>query len=97
MQHLSMAVFRAVENRCSMVRSTASGQTCGIDPNGKILAMGEPFAEIQLTVEIPVVKPDSLYTKYGDFFPRICTAAAFLVLIAGLGGHIIKMLKGRKQ
>ncbi|MFP3089154.1 apolipoprotein N-acyltransferase [Treponema sp. TIM-1] len=97
MQHLSMAVFRAVENRCSMVRSTASGQTCGIDPNGRILAMAEPFAEVQLTVEIPVVKSDSLYTRYGDFFPRICTAAAFLVLIAGLGGHIIKMRKGRKQ
>jgi apolipoprotein N-acyltransferase len=98
MQHLSMAVFRAVENRRSMVRSTASGQTCGIDPNGKILAMAEPFAETQLTVEIPLVKPDSLYTKYGDFFARICTAAAVVILIAGMGGHIIKkMSKGRKQ
>ncbi|MDR2098103.1 MAG: apolipoprotein N-acyltransferase, partial [Spirochaetaceae bacterium] len=28
MQHLSMAVFRSVENRRSMTRSTASGQTC---------------------------------------------------------------------
>jgi apolipoprotein N-acyltransferase len=97
MQHLSMAVFRAVENRRSMVRATASGQTCGIDPNGKILAMAEPFAEIQLTVEIPMVKSDSLYTQYGDFFPRICTAAAFIVLIAGGGGHIIRMLKGKKR
>jgi apolipoprotein N-acyltransferase len=98
MQHLSMAVFRAVENRCSMVRSTASGQTCGIDPNGKILAMAEPFAETQLIVEIPRVKPDSLYIKYGDFFARICTAAAVVILIAGIGGHIIKkMPKGRKQ
>ncbi|MDR0689812.1 MAG: apolipoprotein N-acyltransferase [Spirochaetaceae bacterium] len=98
MQHLSMAVFRAVENRCSMVRSTASGQTCGIDPNGKILAMAEPFVETQLTVEIPLVKPDSLYAKYGDFFARICTAAAVIILIVGTGGHIIKkMLKGRKQ
>ena len=98
MQHLSMAVFRAVENRRSMVRSTASGQTCGIDPNGKILAMAEPFVETQLTLEIPLVKPDSLYTKYGDFFARICTAAAVVILIVGIGGHIIKkMLKGRKQ
>jgi apolipoprotein N-acyltransferase len=97
MQHLSMAVFRAVENRRSMVRATASGQTCGIDPNGRLLAMAEPFAEIQLTVDIPVVKSDSFYTRHGDFFPRICTAAAFFVLIAGLGGHIIKMLKGRKR
>ncbi|MDR1107970.1 MAG: apolipoprotein N-acyltransferase, partial [Spirochaetaceae bacterium] len=97
MQHLSMAVFRAVENRRSMVRSTASGQTCGIDPNGRILAMAEPFTETQLTLEIPLVKPDSLYTKFGDFFPRICTGAAVFLLIAGLGGRILKMRKGRKQ
>ncbi|MDR2629948.1 MAG: apolipoprotein N-acyltransferase [Spirochaetaceae bacterium] len=97
MQHLSMAVFRAVENRRSMVRSTASGQTCGIDPNGRILAMAEPFAETQLTVEIPMVKPNSWYTKYGDFFAQLCTAAAVLGLFAGLGGRIIKMLKGRKR
>jgi apolipoprotein N-acyltransferase len=96
MQHLSMAVFRAVENRRSMVRSTASGQTCGIDANGRILAMAEPFIETQLTVAIPVVKSDSLYTKHGDFFARFCTAAAVFLLIAGLGGGIIKKRKGRK-
>ena len=48
-QHLSMAVFRSVENRVPTVRSTTTGQTCIIDPNGRILAMAEPFARATFT------------------------------------------------
>jgi apolipoprotein N-acyltransferase len=90
MQHLSMAVFRAVENRRSMVRSTASGQTAAIDPNGKILAMAEPFTESYLNVEIPVVTPLSLYTRYGDYLGKAFTWAALLLLISGLILYIIR-------
>jgi apolipoprotein N-acyltransferase len=94
MQHLSMAVFRAVENRRSLVRSTASGQTCGIDPNGRILAMAEPFAETQLTVEVPVMKAGTLYTKNGDFLPVIFTAAGVLLLISGA---LLRLYQRRKR
>jgi apolipoprotein N-acyltransferase len=93
MQHLSMAVFRAVENRRSMVRSTASGQTCAIDPNGKILAMAEPFTEAQLTVEIPVVTPAALYTRYGDFLPLLCMGIGFVMLLTGVVLRIINVNK----
>ncbi|MDR2784991.1 MAG: apolipoprotein N-acyltransferase, partial [Treponema sp.] len=83
MQHLSMAVFRAVENRRSMARSTASGQTCGIDPNGKILAMAEPFAEAFLNVDLPVVKKTTIYTRFGDIWGQIFTVCALILLLAG--------------
>jgi apolipoprotein N-acyltransferase len=83
MQHLSMAVFRAVENRRSMARSTASGQTCGIDPNGKILAMAEPFTEAFLNVDLPVVKKTTIYTRFGDIWGQFFTVCALLVLFAG--------------
>ncbi|MDR0561931.1 MAG: apolipoprotein N-acyltransferase [Spirochaetaceae bacterium] len=89
MQHLSMSVFRAVENRRSMVRSTASGQTCGIDPNGKIIAMAKPFTETQLTVEVPIVAPKSRYTEYGDFFPILCIAVGGILLIFGIISGIL--------
>ncbi|MDR2371300.1 MAG: apolipoprotein N-acyltransferase [Treponema sp.] len=89
-QHLSMAVFRAVENRRSMARSTASGQTCGIDPGGRIIAMAPPFTESWTTVELPVITPDTLYTAWGDFFPALFTAAAALLLISGFIRRIMK-------
>jgi apolipoprotein N-acyltransferase len=90
MQHLSMAVFRSVENRRSMVRSTASGQTCGIDPNGRIIAMAKPFMETQLTVQIPVVTSETRYTEYGDFLPLVCIAVGCILLILGI---ILNMIK----
>jgi apolipoprotein N-acyltransferase len=90
MQHLSMAVFRAVENRRSMVRSTASGQTCAIDPNGRILAMAEPFTESYISAEVPVVTPLTLYTRFGDYLGLAFTLAAFLVLIVGIILYIIR-------
>jgi apolipoprotein N-acyltransferase len=83
MQHLSMAVFRAVENRRSMVRSTASGQTCAIDPNGKILAMAEPFTETQLTATVPIVSVNSFYTRYGDFLPYISIVMVIVLMLVG--------------
>ncbi|MDR1900825.1 MAG: apolipoprotein N-acyltransferase [Treponema sp.] len=92
-QHLSMAVFRSVENRRSMVRSTSSGQTCGIDPNGKVLAMAPPFTESYLTVSVPVVRPSTIYTEYGDFLPLICISMLILILIIGFILFIIRLIK----
>ncbi|MDR1863312.1 MAG: apolipoprotein N-acyltransferase [Treponema sp.] len=91
MQHLSMAVFRAVENRRSMARSTASGQTCSIDPNGRILAMAEPFTEAALAVTVPIVGSVSFYTRFGDWLPLVFIAAALALLIAGIVFRIIKL------
>ncbi|MDR2633630.1 MAG: apolipoprotein N-acyltransferase [Treponema sp.] len=93
MQHFSMALFRAVENRRSLVRSTASGQTCAIDPNGAVIAMAEPFVETQLTVQVPVITMNSWYTQYGDFLPRGCVVAALILLILGIGGCILRYIK----
>ncbi|MDR2403910.1 MAG: apolipoprotein N-acyltransferase [Spirochaetaceae bacterium] len=98
MQHLGMAVFRAVENRRAMVRSTASGQTCGVDPNGRVLAMAEPFTETWLTVEVPIVQPRTLYTRYGDLWAWLFVLAAGIVLLIGIFRRIIRASsKGRNQ
>jgi len=88
-QHLSMAVFRTVENGRSMVRSTASGQTCGITPDGRIIALAPPFTPAWLTVAIPIVKGDTLYTRRGDYLGIGCTIAAFSLLLLGGLAYII--------
>jgi apolipoprotein N-acyltransferase len=93
MQHLSMAVFRAVENRRAMVRATASGMTCGIDPNGKIIAMAEPFKETSLTVNVPLMKVTSLYTRFGDWMGVLFTILGVLFLCSGLLKYCIISLK----
>lgn len=86
-QHLAMARFRCVENRIPAVRSTASGQTCIIDPNGKILVMAEPFTKTFVTGEIPVIPDDAkptLYAIIGDLVGKLFSFAGFAVLLFGI-------------
>lgn len=89
-QHLSMAVFRSVENRVPTVRSTTTGQTCIIDPNGTITAMAEPFTETYLTGSIPIMDKSkkTLYTRFGDYVGVIFAVASGLLLVAGLVARI---------
>ncbi|MBR4825860.1 MAG: apolipoprotein N-acyltransferase, partial [Spirochaetaceae bacterium] len=94
-QHLSMAVFRCVENRVPAARATASGQTSFIDPNGKVLAMAEPFQKAYLIGEIPVCqnRKQTIYTYCGDFVGIIFAILGIMSLILG----IIRNLKNHKR
>lgn len=85
-QHLSMAVFRTVENRVPLVRATASGQTCIVDPNGKILIMAEPFKETVIVGEIPVLSTGkkTLYGVWGDVWGVGFALLAGLLLLIGI-------------
>ena len=96
-QHLTMAVFRAVENRRSMARSTASGQTCAIDPNGRIIAMAPPFTEAWISVEMPIVKGLTPYTRFGDFLGQVFAILSFGLLIIGGILFTIKKIKTREK
>jgi len=94
-QHLSMAVFRAVENSRSMVRSTISGQTCAIDPNGRIIEMAPPFKETWLNISVPLYNGSTIYTKHGDFTGIFFVILLVIILILGaLWCTIKKTMRG---
>jgi apolipoprotein N-acyltransferase len=96
-QHLAMAVFRAVENRRSMVRATASGQTCAIDPRGRITAMAEPFTAAFLNVRLPLLTTLSPYTRWGDWLGIFFASFAGMLLLTGTIRGILGWVKtGRK-
>ena len=80
-QHMMMGVFRAVENRRSMVRSTNGGMTVTIDPNGRILDQLEPFTDDYLISTVPVVEGGhTLYTRFGDWLGMLMVALALGML-----------------
>jgi len=82
MQHGIMAVFRSVENRRSMVRSTCSGFTTAIDPNGRFLEYLEPFTEGYLIPEVPIyTERTTLFTRLGSWFDWFSLAAALLIIV----------------
>ena len=95
MQHMTMAVFRAVENRRSVVRSTNGGMTNIIDPNGRILSRLPPFREGYLFGSVPVHRgTTTLYTRRGDWLPWVLLAAS----VVGIGVGIPRRAKlGRGQ
>jgi len=71
-QHLSMTVFRAVENRLYLVRAANTGISAIIDPTGKILAQTGIFERTVLKGEVKYIDEKTFYTAYGDLFVYLC-------------------------
>ena len=95
-QHMMHAVFRAAENRRSVIRSTNGGITCVIDPNGKIIAEIDPFIEGYLVADVPVyTETETVYTRYGDWFGAAAVVLSLLILIYGVA--IKTVLKGKSK
>jgi apolipoprotein N-acyltransferase len=68
-QHLTMALFRAVENHKPMIRAANTGFSAFIDARGRITQKSELFQEAVLEGRIQV-RPSSptFYARYGDLF-----------------------------
>ena len=87
-QHLSMAPFRAVENRVPVFRCANGGISCIIDGFGRVGEM-QILPEDQdgfliNSVTLTNAKKRTIYTRYGDWFPIIC-----FVISLGLIGILL--------
>jgi apolipoprotein N-acyltransferase len=80
-QHFSMAVFRAIENRRSLVRSANTGISGFIDPVGRVLTETPIFKEASLTMGVPLLRVSTLYTRWGDIFPRGCLVVLIFMIV----------------
>ena len=95
LQHLSMAVFRSVENRVPSVRATSSGETSIVDINGRVVKSIPSFESNFLVGEIPVIddyKP-TIYTLLGDYVGIVFVFLTFILLSVG----IILRVKDKKS
>ncbi|MBI4589990.1 MAG: apolipoprotein N-acyltransferase [Candidatus Rokubacteria bacterium] len=82
-QHLAMAVFRAVEHRTFLVRSANTGISAIIDPRGRIREQSAIFREAVLVGKIGRQADETIYTRVGDLFAWAATAGS---ASAGLWG-----------
>ena len=85
-QHLSMTVFRAVENRLYVVRAANTGVSAIIDATGRITAQTDLIVRTFLTGPVKIHRLETFYTKYGDLFVFFCTIA-LLVIFYKPGGR----------
>ncbi|MDC7225271.1 MAG: apolipoprotein N-acyltransferase [Spirochaetales bacterium] len=97
MQHMAMGVFRAVENRRTMVRGTNAGITCTIEPDGEITAMIAPFEENYMINTVPVYEETTtLYTRWGDWFAVLNLVVTLTVLAAGIVVSLVRIINRRR-
>ena len=85
-QSLAMYVFRAVENRIAMVRSSPTGISAIIQPDGRVTGRVEGkngkdlYVSGVLIDDIPLANGKSFYTRHGDVF-ALATIGALALLI----------------
>ena len=83
-QHLSMTVFRAVENRVPLVRATNTGISAIIDSKGHVRGMTPLFQEAILAGEVRLGTGDTFYSRYGDLFAISCLILSGFILLTTL-------------
>ena len=81
-QHLSMTIFRAVENRLSFIRATNTGVSAIIDSHGMMHETTPLFEEAIVTGQVRFGEGSTVYNRFGDFFARLCLVAT--IVIGGL-------------
>nr|WP_320010342.1 apolipoprotein N-acyltransferase [uncultured Desulfobulbus sp.] len=83
-QSLAMAVFRAVENKRSLIRSANTGISGFIDPLGRVISQTALFEEDALVARVPMVDIMTVFNKQGfRFGSASALALAFLIVLRG--------------
>ena len=69
-QHHLIAIFRAIENRRFLIRSTYTAYTAVVNPLGKTIADIPAFEEGKLSVDVTLMNYRSSYTYYVGELPN---------------------------
>ena len=83
-QHLSMAAFRAVENRVPLVRAANTGISSFIDSHGRIRETTGLFQEAFLAGEVRIGGGETFYCRHGDLLAGACLALTALLGVLSL-------------
>ena len=100
-QHAVMAVFRCIENRKTMLRSTNSGLTCLITPDGTIQGEMEPFKMGWKLWDVPVYETKTygttVYTNTIDISAKICVYLSYAIIAVGLVIVVLRTIRKKGQ
>jgi apolipoprotein N-acyltransferase len=77
--HLALAKFRAVEQRKFFVRSTNSGVSAFIDPNGRVISHTGTFVEAAQRATLRWMKGKTPYAFWGDVPWYLVTVVSFVL------------------
>lgn len=96
-QHMSMAIFRAVETRRAVARAANTGISAVIDPLGKKLKKTPLFREAVLTQSLPIMDQNTLYVNGGFMFERLCLGLLVLCAAWHIGAARLRKYRFGKR
>jgi apolipoprotein N-acyltransferase len=85
-QHLSMAVFRSVENRVPMARCANTGISGFIDSRGRITQVTRLFEDATMLGTVQLGEGKTLYSRYGDWLAWSCLVVSLLAFAYSMTG-----------
>ncbi len=71
-QHLTIAIFRAIENRTYMIRAANTGISAIVDPIGRVVSQTGLFERGTLRGTVRFTRHTTFYSQYGNIFACFC-------------------------
>ncbi len=96
-QHARYAVFRAVENRVSVIRCANTGISGFIDPTGRYLQTAALNTRQNLIGNLPIIHEQTFFTRHGDWFGKIILYVALLLIFIKLVAYGVGKRPERKH
>jgi apolipoprotein N-acyltransferase len=104
-QHMTVCVFRAVENRLSIVRSVNTGISCLIDSAGRVrngFEAGDLPAQAEqrravagwFVDRVPIDKRTTFFSRHGQWLDFCCAVGFVLVIIVPLWERFVRLRRG---
>lgn len=86
-QHFTINIFRAIENRATVIRAANTGISGMIDPWGAVIAKTSIAQRVRLDLPLPEnpFPEGSFYSRHGDWFGALALLLSLLLGAAGLG------------
>jgi apolipoprotein N-acyltransferase len=82
-QHLANNIFRAVENRRTLLRVTNTGLSALISADGKVQDQTRGYEiDVRVWKIGPTAAGQTFYTRHGDIFVHLCAVLGIVILVA---------------
>ena len=83
-QHSQYAVYRAIENRVSIIRCANTGISGFIDPAGRFLKQTRLNSHASGTAFLPLGEEITFYTRHGDWLGQLCLLISTIIIFCVL-------------
>ena len=95
--HAATVAFRSAETGSPIIWAESMNFSTIYDGNGQRLTMAPQNSITHVTANVTLPSGTTIYTRIGDVFPLLCTAAFVIMITIGIRTHIQLKKKMRKM